>query len=91
MASNRYGRFSIFTTTQFNPTQLKAIQLKQNHISPALAGAIVGAKVTAVEGLAIGEADGPDGTLALPMTFLMTLLYVSAMYIVPEAVSIATL
>ena len=47
--------------------------------------------MTAVEGLVIGEADGPDGALALPMTFLMTLLYVSAMYIMPEVASIATL
>ena len=58
---------------------------------PALVGDIVGAKVTAVEGLAIGEADGPDGALALPMTFLMTKLNKSAMYIVPEVASIATL
>ena len=57
---------------------------------PALVGDVVGAKVTAVGGLVIGEADGPDGALALPVTFLMTLLNVSAMYIVPEVVSIAT-
>ena len=64
----------------------KITKFKRNHISPAL----VGANVTAVEGLAIGEADGPDGALALPMTFLMTLLPASAMYIMPEVVSIAT-
>ena len=58
---------------------------------PALVGDIVGAKVTAVEGLAIGEADGPDGALAVPMTFLTRLLPVSAMYIMPEVASIATL
>ena len=50
--------------------------------SPALSEVIVGTNVTAVEGLAIGEVDGPDGALALPMTPLMTLLPVSAMYIV---------
>ena len=51
---------------------------------------LVGAKVIAVEGLAIGEADGPDGAIAVPMTFLTTLLKVSAMYTVPEVASIAT-
>ena len=55
---------------------------------PALVGAIVGAEV---EGAATGELDGADDTLGVPMTFLITLLKVSAMYIVPEDMSIATL
>ena len=48
------------------------------HVSPVF----VGANVIAVESLAIGEADGPDGALAVPMTFLTTK---------SEVVSIATL
>ena len=59
--------------------------------SPALDGAAVGVEVTAVEGLATGEADGLDVTSNVTMTLLTTLLSLSAMYIMPDDASMAML
>ena len=55
--------------------------MKASHISPALDGAAVGMVVTAVGGLATGEADGLDVTPKVKMTLRTTLLELSAMYI----------
>ena len=59
--------------------------------SPALDGAAVGMRVTAVGGLATGEADGLDVTSKVTITLLITLLSVSAMYIMPEDASMTML